>query len=712
MSILLNSPSILRDKNIKKFNHANLLIKNSNSTTVNSSSHVISHKPLSSNFSSNLDFPSHLTLSASVAPFSSSSSPSSTHLKNSKNLVKPLPAFKTNKSFINKTLISMPSNSNFSNSSSIAHHPSSHHPTSKLDNQKSDPIPTSKNTSVVLTTKPEKTSKSKKLQQKLLTTQNSAKNLFASYSVSSNNSQQSNQNNKNKHFRHHSISSSVSNQTIKTNNYDNISLNSNNSNSDSFKSSYSYTQLIKSNPKSNSKSKNDGGGQVGSTPLLSKQPSKSPKLALKQQTSVKNQTFFNNTSLNASHTFATNNKTNSISIAKMNLNKNNLSKNLSHNPCNNNHKQSNNIQTVSQNNNNTSSTKISDEDEASTLKNSSVHLLSNQNTHLSLKQVNSYNSNQQENMKCVRSISDPPNNKQDAFNSKLSSKGTYNNLSMQQQQQPHNQPQHQSTYNHTPYHKPQNLDNHFVQIPNKYDQVLAKRKKWPLKGWHRRYFVFYKGVLEYGRNKQTVTTGRLHGRIELHTCIMIVKHKKRIISMDSGKTVYHLKATDDKIFRECVIAVRQHIEYARYKKRQTLHKENLMIQNRIINQSNSHNFGILGNNNNHHTHLNNHNMHHHSNSFSTANFYNNQHQLSGNMPSSNFRHPHSVNFSGTQSFNHAGLQVNTSGSMNQGPDNDHTPNSTGKNDNENLNIENMNIEEIISNSLNRIGVDFKRKSFL
>ena len=106
-----------------------------------------------------------------------------------------------------------------------------------------------------------------------------------------------------------------------------------------------------------------------------------------------------------------------------------------------------------------------------------------------------------------------------------------------------------------------------VTIPQKYEQVLAKRKKWPLKGWHRRYFVFFKGVLEYGRNKQTVTTGRLHGRIELHTCIMVVKAKKRIISMDSGKTVFHIKATSDIIFKECVKAVRAHIEYARIKKR-------------------------------------------------------------------------------------------------------------------------------------------------
>ena len=122
---------------------------------------------------------------------------------------------------------------------------------------------------------------------------------------------------------------------------------------------------------------------------------------------------------------------------------------------------------------------------------------------------------------------------------------------------------------------PQNLSvqHQPPSLPQKYEQVLAKRKKWPLKGWHRRYFVFYKGVLEYGRNKNTVTTGRLHGRIELHTCIMVVKQKKRIISMDSGKTVFHIKAKDEKIFKDCVLAVRQHIEYARYKKKQSLIKD-------------------------------------------------------------------------------------------------------------------------------------------
>ena len=125
-----------------------------------------------------------------------------------------------------------------------------------------------------------------------------------------------------------------------------------------------------------------------------------------------------------------------------------------------------------------------------------------------------------------------------------------------------------------------------VPIPQKYEEVLAKRKKWPLKGWHRRYFVFFKGVLEYGRNKQTVTGGRLHGRIELHSCLMVVKHKKHIISIDSGKTVYHMKAKDERIFKECVLAVRQHIEYARYKKRQAQQIMNQQEKAAVLAQSN------------------------------------------------------------------------------------------------------------------------------
>ena len=103
-----------------------------------------------------------------------------------------------------------------------------------------------------------------------------------------------------------------------------------------------------------------------------------------------------------------------------------------------------------------------------------------------------------------------------------------------------------------------------VRIPDRYSCILLKRRKWPLKGWHRRYFVLYRGVLEYGKDKQTVEQqGKLHGRIELHTVVFHndAKHKK--INIDSGKTVYHMKAKDLACYRESALAFKQHIEYAR-----------------------------------------------------------------------------------------------------------------------------------------------------
>ena len=115
-----------------------------------------------------------------------------------------------------------------------------------------------------------------------------------------------------------------------------------------------------------------------------------------------------------------------------------------------------------------------------------------------------------------------------------------------------------------------------VRIPERFSCVLLKRRKWPLKGWHRRYFVLYRGVLEYGKDKQTVEQqGKLHGRIELHTVVFHndAKHKK--INLDTGKTVYHMKAKDPACYREAAVAFRHHIEYAR----------SVKFNNSVVNQN-------------------------------------------------------------------------------------------------------------------------------
>jgi hypothetical protein len=40
-----------------------------------------------------------------------------------------------------------------------------------------------------------------------------------------------------------------------------------------------------------------------------------------------------------------------------------------------------------------------------------------------------------------------------------------------------------------------------VAKPQNFDGVLLKRRNWPMKGWHKRYFILADGILTYGKSK-------------------------------------------------------------------------------------------------------------------------------------------------------------------------------------------------------------------
>ena len=49
--------------------------------------------------------------------------------------------------------------------------------------------------------------------------------------------------------------------------------------------------------------------------------------------------------------------------------------------------------------------------------------------------------------------------------------------------------------------------------PKRYEACLLKRRKWPLKGWHKRVFVMDQGVLLYGKSSADIARGRTLGKI-------------------------------------------------------------------------------------------------------------------------------------------------------------------------------------------------------
>jgi hypothetical protein len=43
-----------------------------------------------------------------------------------------------------------------------------------------------------------------------------------------------------------------------------------------------------------------------------------------------------------------------------------------------------------------------------------------------------------------------------------------------------------------------------INKPTNFEGILLKRRNWPMKGWHKRYFILIDGTLSYGKSKSDV----------------------------------------------------------------------------------------------------------------------------------------------------------------------------------------------------------------
>uniref|UniRef100_A0A8C8CB39 Oxysterol-binding protein n=1 Tax=Oncorhynchus tshawytscha TaxID=74940 RepID=A0A8C8CB39_ONCTS len=80
-----------------------------------------------------------------------------------------------------------------------------------------------------------------------------------------------------------------------------------------------------------------------------------------------------------------------------------------------------------------------------------------------------------------------------------------------------------------------------IQEPEKQEGFLLKRRKWPMKGWQKRYFLLEKGILKY--SKRGADKGKLHGCIDVGLSVMSIKKKTKAIDLDTNDNIYHLKVT-------------------------------------------------------------------------------------------------------------------------------------------------------------------------
>ncbi|KAM9724506.1 oxysterol-binding protein-related protein 3 isoform 3-T3 [Menidia menidia] len=87
---------------------------------------------------------------------------------------------------------------------------------------------------------------------------------------------------------------------------------------------------------------------------------------------------------------------------------------------------------------------------------------------------------------------------------------------------------------------------------------MLKRRKWPMKGWHKRYFFLDKGVLKYGKCSADIEKGKLHGCIDVGLSVMAIKKKAKCIDLDAEENIYHLKIKSQELFDEWVSKLRHH----------------------------------------------------------------------------------------------------------------------------------------------------------
>ncbi|XP_026525587.1 oxysterol-binding protein-related protein 7 isoform X4 [Notechis scutatus] len=109
------------------------------------------------------------------------------------------------------------------------------------------------------------------------------------------------------------------------------------------------------------------------------------------------------------------------------------------------------------------------------------------------------------------------------------------------------------------------------QQPERQEGYLLKKRKWPLKGWHKRYFVLEDGILKYATTRQDVLKGKLHGSIDVCLSVMSVNKKAQRVDLDTEENIYHLKIKSQELFNNWVakLCLHRQAEKSYVSRRQT-----------------------------------------------------------------------------------------------------------------------------------------------
>uniref|UniRef100_A0A7N8YDJ2 Oxysterol-binding protein n=1 Tax=Mastacembelus armatus TaxID=205130 RepID=A0A7N8YDJ2_9TELE len=94
----------------------------------------------------------------------------------------------------------------------------------------------------------------------------------------------------------------------------------------------------------------------------------------------------------------------------------------------------------------------------------------------------------------------------------------------------------------------------FSNVPElqKQEGYMLKRRKWPMKGWHKYSSANFALQIE---------KGKVHGCIDVGLSVMAIKKKAMCIDLDAEENIYHLKIKSQDLFDEWVSKLRLHRLY-------------------------------------------------------------------------------------------------------------------------------------------------------
>ncbi|EFX82655.1 hypothetical protein DAPPUDRAFT_48987 [Daphnia pulex] len=102
------------------------------------------------------------------------------------------------------------------------------------------------------------------------------------------------------------------------------------------------------------------------------------------------------------------------------------------------------------------------------------------------------------------------------------------------------------------------------QVPLKLEGVLLKKRKWPLKGWHKRYFVLDKGSLMYAKRSADLARGKPHGSVDLGLSVISAKRRRCRIDIDAEVFIYHIKVKSREEFGRWLEALKEHRQFRQH----------------------------------------------------------------------------------------------------------------------------------------------------